>query len=379
MRRPITALAIGVLLVAAVLAGCGGHARQLQPPPLPGGAAFVGQAVCQTCHTDVAAQYHTNYHDGARYGGSTIDGPGHGFFNKPSPAANVITGYGGGCLPCHTTGFGEPSGWRSLDTTPQLVGIGCEECHGPGSNHAAHPSDDNIHRTPSAQACLDCHEPSYKILNGPVLPKNDASYAGTAPASVSSHHPQGVFLLGLQGFDMPDSPGPHSRVENKCVGCHLNPAPSSAHLDWDGPPSYDLDHDQGGLAPDTITCAPCHGGEQGAVNLFHAFEEETKGRLIALGGEDPADPGEPNPAANGGAIGAFAAAHGIVDWSTNPTPDDPNVKKLKAAIYCVKYIMADKSSGAHNPPFAEALLGKAEAMVGEGGDRLARRRTRPHP
>jgi len=373
MRRPITALAIGVLLSAAALAGSGGHARQLPLPPQPGAATFVGQAVCEVCHTDIATQYSANYHDGAKYGGTTITGG--GFFSKPSPAQNVITGYGGGCLPCHTTGFGEASGFQALDTTPQLAGIGCEECHGPGSNHAAHPSETNIAREPQAQACLDCHETSYKVLNGPVLPKNDASFAGTAPASVSSHHPQGTFLLGLQGFDMPDSPGPHSRVDNKCVGCHLNPAPSSETIDWDGPPSYDLNHGQAGMAPDTITCAPCHGGERGAVNLFHEFEEEIKGLLTALGGEDPANPGEPNPAANGGAIGAFAAAHGI-DMSTNPTPDDPNVKKLKAALYCVKFIMADKSWGTHNPDFAEALLDKAEGMVGDGGDRLVGRHTR---
>jgi len=39
------------------------------------------------------------------------------------------------CLPCHTTGFGQPGGFISMDQTPQLAGIGCEMCHGAGSEY----------------------------------------------------------------------------------------------------------------------------------------------------------------------------------------------------------------------------------------------------
>jgi hypothetical protein len=37
------------------------------------------------------------------------------------------------CLQCHTVGYGTPSGFTSVEETPDLVGIGCETCHGPGS------------------------------------------------------------------------------------------------------------------------------------------------------------------------------------------------------------------------------------------------------
>jgi hypothetical protein len=39
------------------------------------------------------------------------------------------------CLKCHTTGHGQPTGFKSMQETPNLVGNSCEGCHGPGSKH----------------------------------------------------------------------------------------------------------------------------------------------------------------------------------------------------------------------------------------------------
>lgn len=69
------------------------------------------------------------------------------------------------CYSCHTTGFGQPGGFTSFEATPNLVSVGCESCHGPGSAHVALPASN---REPAARAatinkfitdCRSCHNP----------------------------------------------------------------------------------------------------------------------------------------------------------------------------------------------------------------------------
>ena len=84
------------------------------------------------------------------------------------------------CFTCHVTGYGHPGGWDprrgsgvagadpvSDGSPPDLAHVGCEACHGPGSDHVAVPPlpgvpQDDL-RLPygglpaDGSACVACH------------------------------------------------------------------------------------------------------------------------------------------------------------------------------------------------------------------------------
>lgn len=39
------------------------------------------------------------------------------------------------CLGCHVVGYDEPGGYRDESSAKDLIGVGCEMCHGPGSEY----------------------------------------------------------------------------------------------------------------------------------------------------------------------------------------------------------------------------------------------------
>lgn len=67
------------------------------------------------------------------------------------------------CLPCHTTGYGKPGGFKNAKSTSGLAGITCQSCHGPGSAHVEKGLTNEqrqmtIQRTPE-NVCIKCHTP----------------------------------------------------------------------------------------------------------------------------------------------------------------------------------------------------------------------------
>jgi hypothetical protein len=61
------------------------------------------------------------------------------------------------CYPCHTTGYGQPGGFVSLEETPHLKNAGCEVCHGPGANHAKTEDPLDIKAEMNKKDCEKCH------------------------------------------------------------------------------------------------------------------------------------------------------------------------------------------------------------------------------
>ncbi len=63
------------------------------------------------------------------------------------------------CLPCHTVGYGQPNGFNNEADDSALEGVQCENCHGPGGNHAGNPFDPSTLPivTIDAAVCGGCH------------------------------------------------------------------------------------------------------------------------------------------------------------------------------------------------------------------------------
>ena len=63
-----------------------------------------------------------------------------------------------GCVSCHTTGFGYPTGFQIGDQNTTLQGVQCETCHGPGKQHVGNPKKSNIRSGADTSLCLQCHD-----------------------------------------------------------------------------------------------------------------------------------------------------------------------------------------------------------------------------
>ncbi len=62
-----------------------------------------------------------------------------------------------GCYFCHTTGYGKPGGFVSIERTPELKNAGCEVCHGPGELHVKTKDPRYINRKMTMKDCESCH------------------------------------------------------------------------------------------------------------------------------------------------------------------------------------------------------------------------------
>ena len=61
------------------------------------------------------------------------------------------------CYACHTTGYGKPGGFTSVEKTPHLKNAGCEVCHGPGEFHVGSKNSRYIKRKMNIEDCEVCH------------------------------------------------------------------------------------------------------------------------------------------------------------------------------------------------------------------------------
>lgn len=127
------------------------------------------------------------------------------------------------CGSCHTTGYvprGNQEGLPGLVGTWAFDGIQCEECHGPGSQHANHPMAFEMEVDRDASSCNECHardvDAGFEVSDGFI-----------------QHHDDYDDLF----------PGKHALID--CVACH-DPHTGVAQLQQENLPTT------------LISCENCH-------------------------------------------------------------------------------------------------------------------------
>jgi glutaredoxin len=111
-----------------------------EPMETDRGNAYIGSEQCRSCHNKQYEQWETTPH---AFAFQALVQKQRQFYS--------------GCVLCHSTGYGYPTGFRIGDPGDHLKGVGCESCHGPGKRHAMDPSSTNIRGKVGKRICAECH------------------------------------------------------------------------------------------------------------------------------------------------------------------------------------------------------------------------------
>lgn len=106
---------------------------------------YVGSETCQGCHEDQYASF------------AAFAKKSHSFDSVVKMQKGLTESELKECYACHTTGYGRPGGFESVDKTPQMKNAGCEVCHGPGSLHAESKDPGDIKGRLTVADCEVCH------------------------------------------------------------------------------------------------------------------------------------------------------------------------------------------------------------------------------
>jgi hypothetical protein len=99
---------------------------------------YIGDTSCQACHSWIYAKWKVTPH---RVAYQTL--------HREGQASNAD------CIACHVVGYHD-GGFVNFETTPQLVDVQCESCHGRASRHVENPSAVKLDPV-TETTCLQCH------------------------------------------------------------------------------------------------------------------------------------------------------------------------------------------------------------------------------
>jgi hypothetical protein len=110
-------------------------------------AKYVGSEACKKCHEN-------EYKNFATYAKKSTS-----FRSIERVKKGLTEEEIKGCYFCHTTGYGKPGGFVSIEKTPHLKNAGCEVCHGPGEFHIKTTNPKEMKRHLIIKDCEVCHIP----------------------------------------------------------------------------------------------------------------------------------------------------------------------------------------------------------------------------
>jgi hypothetical protein len=110
--------------------------------PLPDGLEYAGSESCKLCHEYEHGEWSRKAHAHAY---ATLERVGSQFDPE--------------CVVCHVVGMKYESGFATSEKTGYLKNVGCENCHGPGSEHII--TGGNAELTKPKSNCTDCHTPEH--------------------------------------------------------------------------------------------------------------------------------------------------------------------------------------------------------------------------
>ncbi len=94
---------------------------------------YEGSDKCQKCHETAYDKWEKSKHA-------------HAYDALVKATRPSLRQHDAECIVCHTVGFGYDSGYKNATETPHLKNVGCESCHGPGSEHVKKPRDERWYR-----------------------------------------------------------------------------------------------------------------------------------------------------------------------------------------------------------------------------------------
>jgi Cytochrome c554 and c-prime len=141
----------------------------LAAQPHPSGRQFVGSDECSGCHSKAFEIWKNSPHFHAT----------DSIVTPPNDRGAIPRHFDPECVVCHVTGWNVKSvspyetGYASLAATPNMLGSGCENCHGPGSEHVKVENGDieaddvlrnkireqmRLTMADAKDKCVECHD-----------------------------------------------------------------------------------------------------------------------------------------------------------------------------------------------------------------------------